>query len=105
MDLFCSSVVILDKLHFKALWFFADYELAANERTCVVPEAFLLFARKANIGRTGIENGNNDAVIPVTGVKDVRYVSKFGMCLSIQHFSQYFLFLLIVHSPEELCCI
>ncbi|KDR08547.1 Low-density lipoprotein receptor-related protein 6 [Zootermopsis nevadensis] len=46
------------------------YELAANERTCVVPEAFLLFARKENIGRISIENGNNDAVIPVTGVKD-----------------------------------
>ncbi|XP_069679259.1 low-density lipoprotein receptor-related protein 6 [Periplaneta americana] len=46
------------------------YELAANERTCVVPEAFLLFARKENIGRISIENGNNDAIIPVTGVKD-----------------------------------
>ncbi|KAJ9592050.1 hypothetical protein L9F63_001429, partial [Diploptera punctata] len=46
------------------------YELATNERTCVVPEAFLLFARKENIGRISIENGNNDATIPVTGVKD-----------------------------------
>ncbi|XP_023718934.1 low-density lipoprotein receptor-related protein 6-like, partial [Cryptotermes secundus] len=46
------------------------YELAADQRTCVVPEAFLLFARKENIGRISIENGNNDAVIPVTGVKD-----------------------------------
>lgn len=63
------------KLHLKVLWFLAGYELAANERTCVVPEAFLLFARKENIGRISIENGNNDAVIPVTGVKDARYVS------------------------------
>jgi hypothetical protein len=51
----------------------------------VVPEAFLLFARKENIGRISIENGNNDAVIPVTGVKDARYVSKFGMCSSLLH--------------------
>jgi hypothetical protein len=56
----------------------AGYELAADQRTCVVPEAFLLFARKENIGRISIENGNNDAVIPVTGVKDARYLSMFG---------------------------
>nr|CAD7457230.1 unnamed protein product [Timema tahoe] len=46
------------------------YELTADERTCVVPEAFLLFARRENIGRISIENGNNDVIIPVTGVKD-----------------------------------
>jgi len=61
----------------------AGYELAANERTCVVPEAFLLFARKENIGRISIENGNNDAIIPVTGVKDARYVSRLRVCLPL----------------------
>lgn len=48
------------------------YELARDNKTCVVPEAFLLFARKENIGRISIENTNNDNIIPVTGVKDVK---------------------------------
>ncbi|XP_063231013.1 low-density lipoprotein receptor-related protein 6 isoform X2 [Bacillus rossius redtenbacheri] len=46
------------------------YELTSDSRTCVVPEAFLLFARRENIGRISIENGNNDVMIPVTGVRD-----------------------------------
>ncbi|KAG8306441.1 hypothetical protein J6590_046757, partial [Homalodisca vitripennis] len=46
------------------------YELATDGHTCVVPEAFLLFARRENIGRISIENADNDAIIPVTGVKD-----------------------------------
>ncbi|XP_015596782.1 low-density lipoprotein receptor-related protein 6 [Cephus cinctus] len=46
------------------------YELTKDKRTCVVPDAFLLFARKENIGRISIENANNDNIIPVTGVKD-----------------------------------
>jgi hypothetical protein len=69
--------MILSQIPFRGLFFVAGYELAADQRTCVVPEAFLLFARKENIGRISIENGNNDAVIPVTGVKDARYLSKF----------------------------
>jgi hypothetical protein len=73
--------MILCQIHFRRL-FVAGYELAADQRTCVVPEAFLLFARKENIGRISIENGNNDAVIPVTGVKDARYISKLGKCAS-----------------------
>lgn len=50
------------------------YELTKDKRTCVVPDAFLLFARKENIGRISIENANNDNIIPVTGVKDVRLI-------------------------------
>lgn len=46
------------------------YELESNRRTCVVPEAFLLFARKENIGRISIENPFNDAIIPASGIKD-----------------------------------
>ncbi|XP_015518016.1 low-density lipoprotein receptor-related protein 6 isoform X1 [Neodiprion lecontei] len=46
------------------------YELTKDERTCVIPDAFLLFSRKENIGRISIENANNDNIIPVTGVKD-----------------------------------
>ncbi|KAK7873393.1 hypothetical protein R5R35_000192 [Gryllus longicercus] len=46
------------------------YELTADEKTCVIPEAFLLYARRENIGRISIENSKNDATIPVSGVKD-----------------------------------
>ncbi|XP_046394159.1 low-density lipoprotein receptor-related protein 6 [Ischnura elegans] len=46
------------------------YELISDNKTCVVPEAFLLFSRKENICRISIENTNNDMIIPVTGVKD-----------------------------------
>lgn len=50
------------------------YELTKDKRTCVVPEAFLLFSRKENLGRISIENVNNDNIIPVTGIKDARLV-------------------------------
>ncbi|XP_014248480.1 low-density lipoprotein receptor-related protein 6 isoform X2 [Cimex lectularius] len=46
------------------------YELEANGFSCVVPKAFLLFAKKYNIGRISIENAQNDAIIPVSGIKD-----------------------------------
>uniref|UniRef100_A0A1B6BXD2 EGF-like domain-containing protein n=1 Tax=Clastoptera arizonana TaxID=38151 RepID=A0A1B6BXD2_9HEMI len=46
------------------------HELATDKKTCVVPKAFILFARKENIGRLSIENAHNEAIIPVTGVKD-----------------------------------
>ncbi|XP_044734866.1 low-density lipoprotein receptor-related protein 6 [Chrysoperla carnea] len=45
------------------------HELGKDNKTCVIPEVFLLFARKENIGRISIENGNTD-IIPVTGVKN-----------------------------------
>lgn len=50
------------------------YELTKDMRTCAVPETFLLFTRKDKIGRTSIENANNDNVIPITGIKDARLV-------------------------------
>ncbi|XP_014229515.1 low-density lipoprotein receptor-related protein 6 [Trichogramma pretiosum] len=46
------------------------YELTADQRNCIVPESFLLFTRKDKIGRTSIENSNNDNIIPITGIKD-----------------------------------
>lgn len=49
-----------------------DYELVRDKKTCVIPDAFLLFSRKDKIGRISIENPNNDNIIPVTGVKDAR---------------------------------
>lgn len=48
------------------------YELTKDKRSCIVPDAFLLFAKKENVGRISIENTNNDNVIPVTGIKDAR---------------------------------
>uniref|UniRef100_A0A224X518 Putative nidogen n=1 Tax=Panstrongylus lignarius TaxID=156445 RepID=A0A224X518_9HEMI len=46
------------------------YELESNGKTCVVPKAFLIFARKEYIGRISIENPHNDAIIPASGIKD-----------------------------------
>jgi low density lipoprotein receptor-related protein 5/6 len=46
------------------------YELTMDGQTCIVPDAFLLFTKRENIGRISIENANTDSIIPVTGVKD-----------------------------------
>lgn len=53
-------------------FFVTGYEIDSNLRSCVVPKAFLLFARKENIGRISIENAQNDAIIPASGIKDAR---------------------------------
>ncbi|ELU01251.1 hypothetical protein CAPTEDRAFT_42452, partial [Capitella teleta] len=45
-------------------------ELIADGRTCVVPEAFLLFSHRTDIRRISLETNHNDAVIPLTGVRD-----------------------------------
>lgn len=55
-----------------------DYELAKDMNTCVEPEAFLLFTKKNKIGRTSIENTNNNNIIPVNGIKDARYFQIFA---------------------------
>lgn len=49
-----------------------NYELTIDNRTCVIPEAFLLYTRKDSIGRISIENTNNEMTIPITGVKHAR---------------------------------
>ncbi|XP_039278794.1 low-density lipoprotein receptor-related protein 6 [Nilaparvata lugens] len=46
------------------------HELLADQHNCVVPEAFLVFARKDRIGQISIENSHNDPVTIVTAVKD-----------------------------------
>nr|XP_023018542.1 low-density lipoprotein receptor-related protein 6 [Leptinotarsa decemlineata] len=46
-----------------------DYELLGDGRTCVIPEAFLLFTKKGYIGRIGIENHNYEEIIPIAGIK------------------------------------
>lgn len=50
------------------------YELRKDQKTCIIPDAFLLYARKENIGRISMENENNDNIIPVTGIEEARYI-------------------------------
>jgi len=45
-------------------------ELLANGKTCIEPEAFLLFSRRADIRRISLETKHNDIVIPLAGVKE-----------------------------------
>lgn len=39
-------------------------------RTCVVPEAFLLFTNRADIRSISLGTNSNDVAIPLTGVKE-----------------------------------
>ncbi|XP_070804167.1 low-density lipoprotein receptor-related protein 6 isoform X3 [Pituophis catenifer annectens] len=45
-------------------------ELLNDMKTCIVPEAFLLFSRRADIRRISLETNNNNVAIPLTGVKE-----------------------------------
>ncbi|XP_028584444.2 low-density lipoprotein receptor-related protein 6 isoform X3 [Podarcis muralis] len=45
-------------------------ELISDMKTCIVPEAFLLFSRRADIRRISLETNNNNVAIPLTGVKE-----------------------------------
>ncbi|XP_007885779.1 low-density lipoprotein receptor-related protein 5 [Callorhinchus milii] len=45
-------------------------ELIRDMKTCIVPEAFLLFSSRADIRRISLETNNNDVAIPLTGVKE-----------------------------------
>lgn len=45
-------------------------ELIMDMKTCIVPEAFLLFSSRADIRRISLETNNNDVAIPLTGVKE-----------------------------------
>jgi low density lipoprotein receptor-related protein 5/6 len=45
-------------------------ELMADHKTCIVPEAFLLLSHRTDIRRISLELNHNDAVIPLTGVRD-----------------------------------
>lgn len=39
-------------------------------KTCIIPEAFLVFTSRATIHRISLETNNNDVAIPLTGVKE-----------------------------------
>lgn len=45
-------------------------ELTSNQKTCIVPEAFLLFSRGSDIRRISLETNHNDVIIPLAGVKE-----------------------------------
>ncbi|KAG3284511.1 LDL receptor related protein 5 [Ictidomys tridecemlineatus] len=45
-------------------------ELLSDMRTCIVPEAFLVFTSRAAIHRISLETNNNDVAIPLAGVKE-----------------------------------
>ncbi|KAJ8249123.1 hypothetical protein GJAV_G00231420 [Gymnothorax javanicus] len=45
-------------------------ELLSDLRTCIVPEAFLLFTNRADIRRISLGTNSNDVAIPLTGVKE-----------------------------------
>eukprot|EP00070_Physeter_catodon_P049843 XP_028356737.1 low-density lipoprotein receptor-related protein 5 [Physeter catodon] len=45
-------------------------ELLRDMKTCVVPEAFLVFTSRAAIHRLSLDTGSNDVAIPLTGVKE-----------------------------------
>lgn len=49
-----------------------DYELDKDKQHCVKPETFLLYTKKDTIGRIGIENEENENVIPIAGIKQAR---------------------------------
>ncbi|XP_032511733.2 low-density lipoprotein receptor-related protein 6 [Danaus plexippus] len=46
-------------------------ELGSDRKTCIEPEAFLLYSRKNIIGLISIDNENNDAVLPIKELKEV----------------------------------
>ncbi|XP_043921911.1 low-density lipoprotein receptor-related protein 5 [Protopterus annectens] len=46
-------------------------ELLSDMKTCIIPEAFLVFTSRAAIHRISLETNNNDVTIPLTGIKEV----------------------------------
>lgn len=52
-------------------------ELGSDRRTCIEPEAFLVYSVKNIIGRVSVVNENNNAVLPLKEIKEVRFVSKY----------------------------
>ena len=45
-------------------------ELMKGGKTCIVPEAFLLYAHRTDIRRISLEYSYNNVVIPLQGVKE-----------------------------------
>lgn len=45
-------------------------ELMKDSKTCIVPEAFLLFAHRTDIRRISLEYNYNNVIIPLQGVQE-----------------------------------
>ncbi|XP_075422854.1 low-density lipoprotein receptor-related protein 5 isoform X1 [Ascaphus truei] len=45
-------------------------ELLSDMRTCIIPEAFLVFTSRAAIHRISLETNNNNVAIPLAGVRE-----------------------------------
>lgn len=46
------------------------HELLADGKTCIVPEAFLLFLRTEDIRRISLETTYKDVEIPLSGIEE-----------------------------------
>lgn len=46
-------------------------ELMANNRTCIVPKAFLLVSEQRDIRRVSLETSNRDSTIPLAGLRSL----------------------------------
>ncbi|XP_058118481.1 low-density lipoprotein receptor-related protein 6 [Anopheles ziemanni] len=51
-----------------------DYELGSDNRTCFVPQAFLLFSNHGSIGRISIDSHNHTDYAPFRNVIDAHYL-------------------------------
>lgn len=51
-----------------------NYELMKDKHQCVIPDAFLLYTKKDSMGRISIENGISENSLPITGIKQIRYL-------------------------------
>ena len=45
-------------------------ELLPDSKTCIQPDAFLLFSKRSDIRRISLETNHNDVIIPLSGVKE-----------------------------------
>lgn len=75
------TIAIYSKHYLYILFRNTGLELRNDRKTCVEPDAFLVYSRKNIIGRISIENENNDAVLPIKELKEVRCVLVIGLFL------------------------
>lgn len=72
----CINIKYVVKIFFQVviLFFplFLGLELSNDNKNCIEPEAFLVYSRKNVIGLISVENENNDAVLPIRELKEVR---------------------------------
>ncbi|XP_043220923.1 low-density lipoprotein receptor-related protein 5-like [Amphibalanus amphitrite] len=50
------------------------HELTSDLKTCIVPEAFLLYSQSKSIRRISLETPQNDVIIPLSGISDAGFL-------------------------------